>query len=140
MEPIHKFNGGRGATLCNTCRVIITEGLTDYLYCEDCDPIYFKAKQEEDLKVDPDYKYMLLRSDGLRKKGNHVMWIEWNENGTFKNTYDEPAVGRSLILDGQTVNYTWLTTSVKEILEQKENFINFTTKNSHYKLYTYEQI
>ena len=140
MEPIHKFNGGRGATLCHTCRVIITEGLTDYLYCEDCDPIYFKAKQEEELKVDPDYKYMLLRSDGLRKKGNHVMWIEWNENGTFKNTYDEPAVGRSLILDGQTVNYTWLTTSVKEILEQKENFVNFTTKNSHYKLYTYEQI
>lgn len=140
MEPIHKFNGGRGATLCHTCRVIITEGLTDYLYCEDCDPIYFKAKQEEELKGDPDYKYMLLRSDGLRKKGNHVMWIEWNENGTFKNTYDEPAVGRSLILDGQTVNYTWLTTSVKEILEQKENFVNFTTKNSHYKLYTYEQI
>ena len=135
MEPIHKFNGGRGATLCHTCRVIITEGLTDYLYCEDCDPLYFKAKQEEEIKEDPDCKYMLFRSDGLRKKANHIMWIEWNEDGTFNSNHDEPAVGRSLILDGQTVNYTWLTTSVKEILEQKENFVNFTTKNSQYKLY-----
>ena len=78
---------------------------------------------------------MLFRSDGLRKKANHIMWIEWNEDGTFNSNHDEPAVGRSLILDGQTVNYTWLTTSVKEILEQKENFVNFTTKNSQYKLY-----
>ena len=140
-RPNHKFNGGRGATLCHTCRVIITEGFTEYLYCKDCDPIYFKAKQEEEeLKADPDCKYMLFRSDGLRKKGNHVMWIEWNEDGTFNSKHDEPAVGRSLILDGNRFEYTWLTTSVKEILEQKENFINFTTKNSHYKLYTYEQI
>ena len=33
-KPIHKFNGGRGATLCHTCKVIITEGLTEDLYCE----------------------------------------------------------------------------------------------------------
>lgn len=36
MKPIHKFNNGRGATLCNDCRVIISEKLTDDLYCEDC--------------------------------------------------------------------------------------------------------
>jgi hypothetical protein len=35
-KPIHKFNGGRGATLCNRCRVIITVGLTDDLYCQKC--------------------------------------------------------------------------------------------------------
>ena len=38
LEPIHKFNGGRGATLCHNCRVIINEGLTDDLYCVDCGP------------------------------------------------------------------------------------------------------
>lgn len=36
MKPIHKFNGGKGATLCHTCRVIISVGLTDDLYCNKC--------------------------------------------------------------------------------------------------------
>lgn len=143
-NAIFKFNGSLGALLCSQCSKIIKTGIqfTEEesmamrgkiemapQYCEDCD---------NDFK--PTHKYMLFRSDGLRKKGNHVMWIEWNEDGTFKDKHDEPAVGRSLILDGDRFEYTWLTTSVKEILEQKENFINFTTKNSHYKLYTYEQI
>lgn len=35
-KPIHKFNGGKGATLCHKCRVIIKEKLTDDLYCEKC--------------------------------------------------------------------------------------------------------
>ena len=34
-KPIHKFNGGKGATLCHKCGVIITEGLTNQLYCKD---------------------------------------------------------------------------------------------------------
>lgn len=34
--PIHKFNGGVGATLCTECRVIITEGFTDDTYCQKC--------------------------------------------------------------------------------------------------------
>jgi hypothetical protein len=141
LEPIHKFNGGRGATLCHSCSVIISEGHTGYLYCKECDPIYYKAKQEEELEIDYDdeSKYRLYRSDGLQKRGHNVMWIEWNEDRTFKAVHKDPAVGRSLIIDGNGFTYTWLTTPIKEILEQKENFINFTTKNSQYKLYTYEQ-
>ena len=38
MKPIHKLNNGRGATLCNTCSIIITTGLTKELYCEKCKP------------------------------------------------------------------------------------------------------
>jgi hypothetical protein len=34
MEPIHKFNNGNGATLCNICNTIITTFLTDELYCD----------------------------------------------------------------------------------------------------------
>ena len=41
MKPIHKFNGGIGATLCHTCSVIISTGLTKDLYCNNC-----KLKQE----------------------------------------------------------------------------------------------
>jgi len=125
LEPIHKFNGGRGATLCHECRVIIREGLTEDLYCEE--------------HGGRPWKYKLVReSDGLTKKGDTVFWIEWNEDRTFKNKYEEPAVGRSLIVDGNKYNYTWLTTTIKEILEQKENFISFTTENSCYKLYINE--
>lgn len=38
LKPIHKFNNGRGATLCHTCHVIICTGLTDDLYCESHKP------------------------------------------------------------------------------------------------------
>jgi len=36
LKPIHKFNSGLGATLCNECYVIISEGLTEELFCEKC--------------------------------------------------------------------------------------------------------
>lgn len=36
MKPIHKFNNGRGATLCNRCRVIINTGFSEALYCDKC--------------------------------------------------------------------------------------------------------
>jgi hypothetical protein len=32
-KPIHKLNGGLGATLCNKCSKIISTGLTKELYC-----------------------------------------------------------------------------------------------------------
>lgn len=35
-KPIHKFNGGLGATLCHHCRVIINTGMTNDIYCKDC--------------------------------------------------------------------------------------------------------
>lgn len=35
-KPIHKYNGGLGATLCHNCKVIITTGLTSDIYCKDC--------------------------------------------------------------------------------------------------------
>lgn len=37
MEPIHKFNNGRGAMLCNGCRTIISTGpKTEELFCNKC--------------------------------------------------------------------------------------------------------
>ena len=37
MKPIHKFNNGRGATLCHLCRTIITTGKpSNHLYCDRC--------------------------------------------------------------------------------------------------------
>lgn len=78
--------------------------------------------------------YTLIRKkDGLKKKGTKISWIEWNDNGTFKAKHDEPAVGRSLIVDPQYMSYTWLTTTVTEILESTESgYVHFNTENSEY--------
>jgi hypothetical protein len=35
-KPIHKYNNGRGATLCHGCSVIISKGFTQDLKCEKC--------------------------------------------------------------------------------------------------------
>jgi hypothetical protein len=51
MKPIHKFNNGRGATICNQCSVIITTGLTDDLYCKECNK-YRKELLQEIMKED----------------------------------------------------------------------------------------
>ena len=36
MKPIHKFNNGLGATICNYCRTIISNKFTKDLLCEKC--------------------------------------------------------------------------------------------------------
>lgn len=128
MDPIHKFNGGRGATLCHECKVIITEGLTDDLYCEE-----HGGK--------PKWKYKLVReSDGLTKYADRISWVEWTETGEFyKSHYEiEVKVNRSLILDPFIMNYTWLTTTIDEILDRQDNYIKFKTKNSIYELFINE--
>jgi hypothetical protein len=106
---------------------MISEGMIDHLYCEDCDS-----------EFKPTHKYKLERSDGVVHKGNHIIWVEWNENGTFKEKHNEPAIDRSLLLDFVGYTYTWMTTTVKDIESISENLIIFTTKNSSYKLHIYE--
>jgi len=80
-------------------------------------------------------KYKLKRiDDGLVKEANKVIYIEWNDNSTFKSKHDEPAIGRSIMLDSNNFNYTWLTTPIVEILEEKDKYIKFRTENSIYEL------
>jgi hypothetical protein len=81
-------------------------------------------------------KYKLVREhDGLTYHAHEIGWIEWNENGTFKEKHNELAIGRSLILDPHRMSFTWLTTSVTEIVEQQDDYIKFKTKNSNYELF-----
>jgi hypothetical protein len=81
-------------------------------------------------------EYTLVRErDGLTKKGTKILWIEWNEDGTFNSSYKEPQVERSLIIDPQSLVYGWLTTTVTEIVEQREDYIKFKTENSNYELF-----
>ena len=85
--------------------------------------------QEEPLK------YTLKRlNDGLTNAGLKIGWVEWGDDGRGKEMHDEPAISRSLMLDPHVFNYTWLTTSITEIVEQREDYIKFATENSVYEL------
>jgi len=122
-KPIHKFNGGNGATLCTKCSSIISEGITEDLLCGKCGG-------------DSLHKYRLVRErDGLEKRGNTALWLEWNKKGLFKEKHEEPEIGRSLVLDFAYGNYVWMTTSITEILEKGDGYIKFNTENSVYELF-----
>ena len=83
----------------------------------------------------PKAKYTLKRlNDGLTKTGSKVQYVEWDENTSEDNLlHDDIKVNRSLILNPGT-NFTWLTTIITEIVEQKPGYIKFQTKNSTYEL------
>ena len=81
-------------------------------------------------------KYKLVRErDGLTHYAREIGWIEFNEDSTFKEKHDEPAIGRSLMLDPHRFTFTWLTTSVTEIIEQLDDYVKFKTRNSNYELW-----
>ena len=72
MKPIHKFNGGVGATLCNNCSVIITEKLTNDLYCKDC--INIKNLFLDDYRVPIDCAQYMYRK-GVDCRIYHRDWV-----------------------------------------------------------------
>ena len=82
----------------------------------------------------PNYKLVRER-DGLTKHSVDVMWLEFNEEGRFKEKHPEPAVGRSLLMSPFNDFFTWQTTVVTEIVDQKEDYIKFKTENSNYELF-----
>jgi len=80
-------------------------------------------------------KYKLVReNDGFTKTGTHILWVEWDSDGSFNKSHPAIAVGRSLLLDPR-LSYTWLTTAVTEILEERDDYIKFKTQNSVYELF-----
>lgn len=88
---------------------------------------------------EPNWKLVRER-DGLTKHSVDVMWLEWNEEGRFKEKHTEPAVGRSLLMSPFNEFFTWQTTSVTEITEQREDYIKFKTGNSTYELFKLENV
>ena len=92
---------------------------------------------------DPNSKlpYKLVRErDGLTNYGREMGWIEWGDDSRFKEKHDEPVIGRSFILDPHRISYTWLTTSVTEIVEQRDDYIKFNTRNSVYELFISNEV
>jgi hypothetical protein len=81
-------------------------------------------------------KWKLVRErDGLTKQSAEVMWLEFNEMGCFKAKHNEPGIGRSLIMSPFNSFFTWQTTPITDIQEQREDYICFDTQNSRYELF-----
>ena len=81
-------------------------------------------------------KYRLVRErDGITKQSADVIWLEFNEDGTFKEKHDKPAIGLSLLMSPFNQFFTWQTTIITEIVEQREDYVKFHTENSTYELF-----
>ena len=86
--------------------------------------------------IENEFNWKLVRErDGLTNQSNDVKWIEWNEDGTFKEQFEEVAIGRSLLMSPFNQSFTWQTTTVTEIVEQRDDYIKFKTENSNYELF-----
>jgi hypothetical protein len=101
--------------------------------------LHMDAKQAELLGLaDNEFNWRLVREgDGLNKKSKDIIWIEWNEDGTFKAKHNEPGIGRSLLMSPFNHFYTWQTTSITKILASTPDlsYIKFKTGNSIYELF-----
>ena len=81
-------------------------------------------------------KWKLVRErDGLTKHSKDIKWLEWNEDGTYKNNHPLPAPGLSLIMSPFNQSFTWQTTPITEIIEERDDYIKFKTQNSNYELF-----
>ena len=86
--------------------------------------------------IEKEFNWKLVRErDGLTKQSKEVIWIEFNDEGRFKSKHDEPAIGRSLIMSPFNQFFTWQTTTLTEIVEEREDYIKFKTQNSDYELW-----
>ena len=85
---------------------------------------------------DTEFNWKLVRErDGLTKQSKGIKWLEWNEDGTFKEQFEEVATDRSLLMSPFNQSFTWQTTTVTEIVEQRDDYIKFKTGNSTYELF-----
>jgi hypothetical protein len=86
--------------------------------------------------VETKFNWKLVRErDGITKQSERILWIEWNEDRSFKAKHDQPSIGLSLIMSPFNDFFTWQTTSITEILEQQEGYLKFKTENSIYELF-----
>ena len=86
--------------------------------------------------IDNEFNWKLVRErDGLTNQSKDIKWLEWNEEGKVREDHNEPAIGRSLLMSPFNNYFTWMTTDVTEIVEERDDYIKFKTRNSNYELW-----
>jgi len=83
----------------------------------------------------PNWKLVRSR-DGLTNHSVDILWIEFNENGTFKSKHEDFAIGRSLLMSPFNDFFTWQTTPITKIISEATDsfYLKFETANSEYVL------
>ena len=87
--------------------------------------------------IENEFHWKLVREhDGITNQSKDIMWIEWNEDGTFKAKHEDFAVGRSLLMSPFTQFFTWQTTPITKIIAATpdSSYLKFETENSVYTL------
>jgi hypothetical protein len=85
--------------------------------------------------IENEFNWKLVRErDGLTNQSKDIKWLEWNEEGKVREDHNEPAIGRSLLMSPFNNYFTWMTTDITEIVEEREDYIKFKTRNSNYEL------
>jgi hypothetical protein len=86
-------------------------------------------------------KWKLVRErDNLTKYSEDIVWMEWNEDRTFKAKHEHIGIGYSLLMSPFTAEFTWQTTEIVDFHVRGDGGWYFKTKNSNYILYKHEQI
>ena len=95
----------------------------------------FKIAVEQGV-IENEFNWKLVRErDGLTNQSKDIKWLEWNEEGKVREDHNKPAVGRSLLMSPFNDFFTWMTTDITEIVEERDDYIKFKTRNSNYELW-----
>lgn len=79
--------------------------------------------------------FKLIRErDGLVKEGNKIVWIKWNDSGSFDQINESISTDCSLYIENDLGEW-WLTTPILHIETNTTLYKRFITKNSTYDLY-----
>jgi hypothetical protein len=131
MKPIHKFNNGRGATICNQCSVIITTGLTDDLYCKECKDHREKLlieimKEDEDLG---------LYIEQMEKEESEQETLEEAKNNAWDNyEYVEGNLYSTSFKNGFELGVKWSQEQNKKMYIALETAISLLKQTTEYEV------
>lgn len=73
--------------------------------------------------------------ESFEKHSRDIRWVEFDENSRGKELHKSPKVGYSLIMSPFGLSFTWMTTPITEIIEERDNYTHFKTENSEYILH-----
>ena len=82
---------------------------------------------------------LVRERDGLTKQSEKVMWVEFNEEGRFKEKYDEIAVGRSLLMSPFNDFFTWQTTTELKLSKRETIILSLRRKIQTTNYVSYER-
>jgi hypothetical protein len=86
--------------------------------------------------MESEQRWILTKPDqpSFQKLSADIIWLEFNEDRTYKARHKKPAVGLSLLMSPFNQYFTWQTTPITHIKEERENHWLFDTENSTYLL------